>query len=131
MANDDRDYAGRGQGEPGDEQADGADASGAADSVRDEQDQRRRGLDGRGFDAGTGYGGGGNASAYSGKSSYGGQAGYGGSTTHGAYTDGKFGRDQRHLHVEGDADRSVERNVDDIDPSAGERGRGAKGGLEE
>jgi hypothetical protein len=125
MANDDRDRAGRGQQEPGDRQADGADgaegadASGAADAVRDEQSQPRRGLEGRGFDAGTGYGGGGNTSAYSGESSYGGQAGYGGNTMRGAYDGGEYGR------AEG------AKAPDSLDPSAGERGRGAKGGLEE
>ena len=39
----------------------------------DRQDGRRRGLEGKGFDAGTGYGGAGNASAFSRESSYGGQ----------------------------------------------------------
>ncbi|MDF1501458.1 hypothetical protein [Roseisolibacter sp. H3M3-2] len=48
--------------------------------AQDDQGGRRRGLDGRGFDAGTGYGGGGNDSAYSRKSSYGGQAGSGGTS---------------------------------------------------
>src|SRR5215207_6858264 len=92
MANDDKDRAGRGQRDQGDQQADAANDGGAADALRDEQSEPRRGLEGRGFDAGTGYGGGGNTSAYSGESSYGGQAGDGGNTMRGAYDGGEYGR---------------------------------------
>jgi hypothetical protein len=90
------------------------------DAVREEQREPRRGLAGRGFDSGQGYGGAGNSSAYSGESSYGGQAGYDGDTMRGAYDGGPYGRSD---------DTSASADIDD--PSAGERGRGAKGGLEE
>jgi len=53
---------------------------------------RRPGLEGKGFDAGTGYGGAGNSSQYSGESSYGGQSGAGGSTMRGAYSGDRYGR---------------------------------------
>ena len=62
------------------------------DALRDEQRTPRTGIPGKGFDAGTGYGGAGNSSLYSGESSYGGQAGHGGSSTEGGYTGGEYGR---------------------------------------
>ena len=98
----------------GDQQAGDGD-----DALRDEQRTPRTGIPGKGFDAGGGYGGAGNDSLYSGESSYGGQAGYGGNTMRGAYDGGEYGR------TEGS------KTPDSLDPSAGERGRGAKGGLEE
>lgn len=63
-----------------------------ANEPRDRAPGARRGIPGKGFDAGTGYGGAGGDSAYDGESTYGGQAGYGGSTTRGAYTGGQYGR---------------------------------------
>ena len=121
MANEDIDRGGRGQRDPRDQQADGADSTDdVSDAVRPEQTEPRRGLTGRGFDAGTGYGGGGNTSAYSGESSYGGQAGYGGNTMRGAYDGGEYGRPEG---------TKAPDDLDDL--SNGERGRGAKGGLEE
>ncbi len=62
------------------------------DAVDERQNEPRRGLEGKGFDAGTGYGGAGNASLYSGESSYGGQAGVGGSRMQGAYSGEGYGR---------------------------------------
>ena len=72
---------GRSTGRAGDDLR--ASAGGASSTDRDAGDApdasgRRQGLEGRGFDAGTGYGGGGNASAYRAESSYDGQAGSGG-----------------------------------------------------
>ena len=108
MANDDDDRAQRGPQSERTERDHGADADGAQGSATaggesGAHDERRRGLSDRGFDAGTGYGGAGNTSAYSGESSYGGQAGYGGSRMDGAYSDGKYGRDQTRMHAAGDA----------------------------
>ena len=91
----------------------------------------RRGIPGKGFDAGTGYGGAGGDSAYDGESSYGGQAGYGGSTLHGAYSGGLYGRPD---DPEGPyAGRKGEANDDDTaaaserDDDAGEQGTAEEG----
>ena len=46
---------------------------------KDRNDDRRRGLDDKGFDPGTGYGGAGSDSAYSRESGYGGQSSSAGS----------------------------------------------------
>jgi hypothetical protein len=67
------------------------DASDDATRHQREAGLRRRGLPDKGFDAGTGYGGGGNASAYRAKSSYGGQSAMGGSTMRGAYSGEGYG----------------------------------------
>lgn len=72
-----------------DEQAKPQDANDAADP---RQNEPRKGIPGKGFDAGTGYGGGGNASLYNAESSYGGQSGIGGSTMRGAYAGEQYGR---------------------------------------
>lgn len=77
------------------------------DSVDPRQDVPRTGIPGKGFDAGTGYGGGGNDSLYSAGSSYGGQSGIGGSRTIGAYAGEGYGRS------------------DDEDPGPGMRGPSA------
>ncbi|GLC27956.1 hypothetical protein [Roseisolibacter agri] len=72
---------GRSTGRAGDDlSASSDDASSSGRDAGDAGDAsgRRQGLEGRGFDAGTGYGGGGNASAYRAGSSYGGQGGSGG-----------------------------------------------------
>jgi hypothetical protein len=87
--------------------------------------QPRRGLPGKGFDAGTGYGGAGMSGAYSGKSSYGGQAGYGGSRTNGAYSDGKYGRDQTHMHAAGDGEHPIEGKI--VDEGSEDAGKADEG----
>ncbi len=69
---------GRSTGRAGDDLSASADDASSADRSAGDASGRRQGLEGRGFDAGTGYGGGGNASAYRKESSYGGQAGSGG-----------------------------------------------------
>jgi hypothetical protein len=68
-------------------------ATRADDEVVDERQRRpRKGLEGKGFDAGGGYGGAGNASLYDSESSWGGQAGDGGSRMRRAYDGGHYGR---------------------------------------
>ena len=79
------------------------------ESMQDDEG-RRRGLEGGGFDSGQGYGGAGNSSAYSGESSYGGQAGDGGATMRGAYDGGRYGRSG-----ETDSDRGDAADQDDRD----------------
>jgi hypothetical protein len=79
------------------------DSSGSDDQARDDRTRhqqedpaqgRRPGIPGKGFDAGTGYGGAGNESQYSSESSWGGQSGTGGSTMHGGYSgSGNYGRE--------------------------------------
>ncbi len=64
---------------------------GGNDAADPRQNVPRTGIPGKGFDAGTGYGGGGNESLYSAESSYGGQSGIGGSTTRGAYAGEAYG----------------------------------------
>jgi hypothetical protein len=66
--------------------------TGADDAADPRQNVPRTGIPGKGFDAGTGYGGGGNESLYSAESSYGGQSGIGGSRTIGAYAGEGYGR---------------------------------------
>jgi len=82
----------------------------------------RQGLPGKGFDAGTGYGGAGADSAYHGESSYGGQAGYGGSSTRGAYAGGSYGRpgdpDEPPRESPAAADDAAEVKPDLQDPDA-------------
>ncbi|GJG85280.1 hypothetical protein tb265_04610 [Gemmatimonadetes bacterium T265] len=70
----------------------GADAQGDNDAADPRQNVPRTGIPGKGFDAGTGYGGGGNDSMYSAESSYGGQSGIGGSRMRGAYAGEGYGR---------------------------------------
>lgn len=62
------------------------------DAADPRQNEPRMGIPGKGFDAGTGYGGGGNDSMYSAESSYGGQSGIGGSRMRGAYAGEGYGR---------------------------------------
>jgi hypothetical protein len=72
----------------------------------DAQDGRRRGLEGKGFDAGTGNGGAGSDSAYARESSYGGQ-----SSTAGSGASIPRGTDE---HSDDDAgQRAGERTQDD------------------
>jgi len=68
----------------------------------------RGGIPGKGFDPGSGLGHGDSTGAYNSESSWGGQAGYGGSRTNPAYSDGKYGRDQNHMHAAGDAEHPLE-----------------------
>lgn len=70
----------------------GADAQSGNDAADPRQNEPRQGIPGKGFDAGTGYGGGGNDSMYSAESSYGGQSGIGGSRMRGAYAGEDYGR---------------------------------------
>lgn len=62
------------------------------DAADPRQTEPRRGLEGKGYDAGGGYGGAGNDSLYSAESSYGGQSGVGGNSQRGAYAGDKYGR---------------------------------------
>jgi hypothetical protein len=64
------------------------------DQTERQRQAGRRGeiIPGKGFDAGTGYGGAGNDSAYDAESSYGGQSGVGGDTLRGAYAGESYGR---------------------------------------
>lgn len=66
---------GRSTGRAGDDLSASSDAGSAGER---DAGARRRGLEGKGFDAGTGYGGGGSASAYRRPGGYGGEAGAGG-----------------------------------------------------
>lgn len=124
-----------GEGVQAGERGGAGDMSDATDRQRD-AGMRRQGLEGKGFDAGTGYGGAGNEALYSGESSYGGQSGIGGSTTRGAYSGERYGRsDDADLpqsgtsqNVSGAGERSApERSGqdDDVDldelPDAGRR----------
>jgi len=91
------------------------------DKSGDRQEGRRQGLEGKGFDAGTGYGGAGSDSAYSRESSYGGQsssAGSGASIPRG--TDEHSDEDVGQRASEGSEDASSRQ--DDLDgPLGGER----------
>lgn len=78
------------------------------DAVDERQNTPRRGLEGKGYDAGTGYGGAGSDSLYSGESSYGGQSGAGGSTLGGAYRGEGYGR-------QGDDDQADGDHADDLE----------------
>ena len=79
-----------------------ATAGGAGDDRQQQSDDatahqreagmRRQGLEGKGFDAGGGYGGGGNDSLYNAEAGYGGQAGGRESSMRGAYAGDDFGR---------------------------------------
>ena len=62
------------------------------DAADERQNQPRRGLEGKGFDAGTGYGGAGNDSLYNGESAYGGQSAQANSSLGGAYMGEGYGR---------------------------------------
>ena len=64
----------------------------ATERQRDAGARRGEIIPGKGFDAGTGYGGAGADSAYRGESSYGGPSGVGGDTLSGAYESKPFGR---------------------------------------
>jgi hypothetical protein len=64
----------------------------ATDRQREAGLRRGEIIPGKGFDAGTGYGGAGSDSAYRGESSYGGQSGSGGDTLGGAYQGDRYGR---------------------------------------
>jgi hypothetical protein len=87
---------------------------GTGGSTGDDREPRG-GLPGKGFGGGGSTAYGDDTGAYSGESSYGGQAGYGGSRTNGAYSDGKYGRDQRHMHAAGDVERAVEDDGEERD----------------
>ncbi|HEY0780769.1 MAG TPA: hypothetical protein VGD56_22620 [Gemmatirosa sp.] len=65
---------------------------GGNDAADERQNEPRQGIPGKGFDAGTGYGGGGNDSLYNAESSYGGQSGIGGNRMRGAYAGEDYGR---------------------------------------
>ena len=69
----------------------GANAQNENDAADPRQNVPRTGIPGKGFDAGTGYGGGGNDALYSAESSYGGQSGIGGSRMRGAYAGEEYG----------------------------------------
>ena len=62
------------------------------DAVDERQNEPRRGLEGKGFDAGTGYGGAGNDSLYNGESAYGGQSAQANNSLGGAYRGEGYGR---------------------------------------
>ena len=66
-----------------------ADPNDAADP---RQSEPRTGIPGKGFDAGTGYGGAGNDALYSGESAYGGQSAQANSSLGGAYRGEGYGR---------------------------------------
>lgn len=66
-----------------------ADPNDAADP---RQSQPRTGIPGKGFDAGTGYGGAGNDALYNGESAYGGQSAQANSSLGGAYRGEGYGR---------------------------------------
>jgi hypothetical protein len=100
---------GRNTGHSGDDLL-GLDDQGAATDRQPDGGGGRRGLEGKGFDAGTGYGGGGNDSAYDGESSFGGQAGSG---------QGMSGSG---------GGRSIPRGTDEH--SGGEGGEGGEGGAD-
>lgn len=62
------------------------------DAVRDEQTVPRTGIPGKGFDAGTGYGGAGNDALYNAESAFGGQSAQANSSLGGAYMGEGYGR---------------------------------------
>ena len=62
------------------------------DAADPRQSQPRTGIPGKGFDAGTGYGGAGNDALYSGESAYGGQSAQANSALGGAYRGEGYGR---------------------------------------
>jgi hypothetical protein len=62
------------------------------DAADERQHEPRRGLEGKGFDAGTGYGGAGNDALYNGESAYGGQSAEANSAFGGAYQGEEYGR---------------------------------------
>ena len=62
------------------------------DAADARQNEPRRGLEGKGFDAGTGYGGAGNDSLYNSESAYGGQSAQANSSLGGAYQGEGYGR---------------------------------------
>ena len=62
------------------------------DAADERQNEPRRGLEGKGFDAGTGYGGAGNSSLYNGESGYGGQSAEANNSRGGAYQGEGYGR---------------------------------------
>ncbi len=69
-----------------------ADDQNQNDAVDERQNQPRRGLEGKGFDPGTGYGGAGNDALYNGESAYGGQSAQANSSLGGAYRGEGYGR---------------------------------------
>ena len=104
---------GRSTGRAGDDlSASSSDASGDESSRTDDASARRQGLEGRGFDAGTGYGGGGNASAYRQGSGMGGQSASGGAQIPRG-TDEQSGQMDRDGRQAGGSD-----DADAIDPDA-------------
>ncbi len=62
------------------------------DAVRDEQNVPRTGIPGKGFDAGTGYGGAGNDALYNSESAFGGQSAQANNSLGGAYKGEGYGR---------------------------------------
>ena len=62
------------------------------DAVDERQTQPRTGIPGKGFDAGTGYGGAGNDALYNGESAYGGQSAQANNSLGGAYQGEGYGR---------------------------------------
>lgn len=69
-----------------------ADDQNRNDAADERQTQPRTGIPGKGFDAGTGYGGAGNDALYSGESAYGGQSAQANSALGGAYQGEGYGR---------------------------------------
>ena len=62
------------------------------DAADERQNEPRRGLEGKGFDAGTGYGGAGNDVLYNSESAYGGQSAQANNSLGGAYKGEGYGR---------------------------------------
>ena len=87
------------------------------DAADPRQNEPRQGLQGKGFDAGTGYGGAGNDALYSGESAYGGQSAQANSSLGGAYRGEGYGRPgdddvQGDQGVGEDAGQNVARDTD-------------------
>jgi hypothetical protein len=106
---------GRSTGRSGDDLLEtGEGSGGGGDSPDDATDRqrdagsRRQGLEGKGFDAGGGYGGGGNDSLYSAESGYGGQAGGRESSTRGAYAGDAYGRQGDDASTTGGSERGAD-----------------------
>lgn len=99
----------------------GRDADDATASQR-ERGTERHGLEGKGFDAGGGYGGAGNAALYASESGFGGQAGGRESTLGGAYAGDGFGR-------QGESDASSDAGSDADDGDRTQRGAGGASDL--
>jgi len=68
------------------------DRTNRTDAADERQTEPRQGLEGKGFDAGTGYGGAGNSALYNGESGYGGQSAQTSNSLGGAYQGAGYGR---------------------------------------